>query len=119
MDASEPAVSVEALSAAVGGKQVLREVSFTVGQGKCLALVGESGAGKTMVCRALTGRLARIGAGDLGGSVLFDGIDLLRQPPAHWRKLYGRRIALVPQNSLVAGSGAARRPADQGDDPRA
>jgi oligopeptide/dipeptide ABC transporter ATP-binding protein len=96
----ELAVSIDALSVAVGGRPVLRDVSFTVGQGKCLALVGESGAGKTMVCRALTGRLARIGGRDLAGSVLFDGIDLLHQPAARWRELYGRRIALVPQNSL-------------------
>ncbi len=97
---SKPAVSIDALSVAVSGRQVLRDVSFSVDQGKCLALVGESGAGKTMACRALTGRLARIGASDLGGSVLFDGIDLLHRPADQWRALYGRRIALVPQNSL-------------------
>ncbi len=55
-----------------------------------------------MVCRALTGRLARIGARGLGGSVRFDGTDLLAQSPEQWRRLYGRRLALVPQNSLLS-----------------
>ena len=96
----DTAASIDSLSVAVGDRAVLRDVTFDVRAGACVALVGESGAGKTMVCRALTGRLTRIGARATGGSVWFEGLDLLRQPAAQWRQLHGRRIALVPQNSL-------------------
>ena len=95
-------LAVTDLSVAAGDRQLLRDVRFSVPAGGSLALVGESGAGKTMICRALTGRLTRIGARGLDGSVSFDGIDLLGQSPRQWRRLYGRRIALVPQNSLLS-----------------
>lgn len=97
---SQPLVMVEDLSVVVAGRQVLRDVRFNVAAGASLALVGESGAGKTMVCRVLTGRMNRIGAHAPGGSVRYGGVDLLNQSAAQWRRLYGRRIALVPQNSL-------------------
>jgi oligopeptide/dipeptide ABC transporter ATP-binding protein len=101
-DTAWGALDVTGLSVAVGDQQILRDVRFSIPAGGSLALVGESGAGKTMVCRALTGRLARIGARGQGGSVSFDGTDLLAQSPKQWRRLYGRRIALVPQNSLLS-----------------
>jgi len=93
-------LEVAGLSVAAGPRQILREVSFALAPGSCLGLVGETGAGKTMACRAVTGRLTRIGVRVLGGAVRYGGTDLLAQSPAQWRRLYGRRIGLVPQNSL-------------------
>jgi oligopeptide/dipeptide ABC transporter ATP-binding protein len=93
-------LEVTGLSVAARQRQILRDVSFALKPGSCLGLVGETGAGKTMACRAVTGRLAGIGVTVLGGTVRYSGIDLLAQSPAQWRRIYGRRIALVPQNSL-------------------
>jgi oligopeptide/dipeptide ABC transporter ATP-binding protein len=94
------ALAVDGLAVAAAGRPVLRDVCFRLEPGSCLGLVGETGAGKTMACRAITGRLTRIGVTVTGGSVRYGGTDLLAQSPAQWRALYGRRIGLVPQNSL-------------------
>jgi oligopeptide/dipeptide ABC transporter ATP-binding protein len=94
------ALTVTGISVWVGPRQILRDVNVSVEPGECVGVVGETGAGKTMLCRAISGRLIRIGGRAPEGSVTFDGIDLLRLSAPQWRDLYGRRIGLVPQNSL-------------------
>jgi len=94
------ALTVTGLAVSVASRQILRDVNITVEAGECLGVVGETGAGKTMLCRAISGRLTRIGGHAPEGSVTFDGVDLLHQSAPQWRALYGRRIGLVPQNSL-------------------
>ncbi len=91
------------LSARVGGRQVelLRDVSFSVERGKVLGLVGESGAGKSMIGRLIAGHTPP-GFEVTRGRVLFDGIELLAQKPDAWRALLGRRIAFIPQEPLTA-----------------
>jgi peptide/nickel transport system ATP-binding protein len=97
---SSPLVSVENLSVALAGRDVVRNVSFSIPAGGALALVGESGSGKTVTARVLTGLLSRIGGVVTAGSAKFDGIDLAHADAPTWRRLRGRRIALVPQASL-------------------
>ena len=97
---AEPLVSVDKLSVAIGAVQVLREVTFSIPRGSAFALVGESGSGKTVTSRVLTGTIGRIGGLVTGGSVRFDGQDLVGTDARAWRELRGRRIALVPQASL-------------------
>ncbi|MEO0822055.1 MAG: ATP-binding cassette domain-containing protein, partial [Pseudomonadota bacterium] len=60
-----------------GGDIVLpvRDATFEVAAGETLALVGESGCGKSMTCLALAGLLPRR-AGVTGGAVVLDGVDL-------------------------------------------
>jgi peptide/nickel transport system ATP-binding protein len=80
---------------------VLRGVSLEVEPGEVRGLVGESGAGKSMMGRAVLGLLpdrARID----GGSILFEGRDLLGMPEAERRALLGRRIALIPQDPMTS-----------------
>lgn len=48
-------IEVKGISKAFGGKTVLKDVSFTVKKGECVALTGESGAGKTTIMRILAG----------------------------------------------------------------
>ena len=96
----ESALVVDGLSVQVRGRPVLRDVSLRVPRGRAIGIVGETGSGKTMTCRAITGRLNRIDAHSTAGTVTYDGIDLTNADSAQWRRLYGRRIALVPQNSL-------------------
>jgi peptide/nickel transport system ATP-binding protein len=80
---------------------VLRGVSLTVEPGEVRGLVGESGAGKSMLGRAVLGLLpanARIES----GSIAFEGRDLLAMREPERRSLLGRRIALIPQDPMTS-----------------
>ena len=54
------ALRVEDLRIAIGGRTLVDGVSFAVEPGECVALVGESGAGKSLTARALLGLLPRV-----------------------------------------------------------
>ena len=91
------------LTAQVDGKSVdvLRDISFSVARGQVLGLVGESGAGKSMIGRLIAGHTPP-GFEVSHGQVLFDGMELLALKPKQWRALLGRRIAFIPQEPLTA-----------------
>jgi peptide/nickel transport system ATP-binding protein len=74
----------------------IRALSFDLPPGKILGLVGESGAGKSMVGRAIA-QLLPAGFAITSGSLLFEGEDLLRMAPGARRALLGRAIAFIPQ----------------------
>jgi peptide/nickel transport system ATP-binding protein len=95
------ALRIENLHVAIGAANVLRGVNLCIEAGEVRGLVGESGAGKSMVGRAIFGLLparARISA----GSICFEGCDLLAMPERERRGLLGRRIALIPQDPMTA-----------------
>jgi peptide/nickel transport system ATP-binding protein len=80
---------------------LLRGVSLAVGPGEVRGLVGESGAGKSMIARAIFDLLpsaARI----TRGTVFFDGRDLLAMPERARRALLGAEIALIPQDPTTS-----------------
>ena len=79
----------------------IRELSFDLPPGKILGLVGESGAGKSMVGRAIA-QLLPPGFNVTAGSLLFEGDDLVRMAPARRRALLGRDIAFIPQAPMTA-----------------
>src|SRR5215510_9149960 len=85
-----------------GTAQVLDAVNLTVGRGRIMGLVGESGCGKTTLARAVLGILspnARIA----GGTIRFDGLDLIGMKRERLRRqVNGRRIAFVPQDPYSA-----------------
>jgi len=84
----------------IGSVDVLRDVSLTVDAGEAVGLVGETGSGKTMTVRAATGLLRPIGGRVAAGSVRVAGTDMTTAGDKQWRRLQGRRIALVPQSSM-------------------
>ncbi|MBS1905590.1 MAG: ABC transporter ATP-binding protein [Actinobacteria bacterium] len=97
----EPALRVEGLRIRIGGRILVDDVSFSVSPGECVALVGESGAGKSLTVRALLGLLpahAEVAAETLEA----DGVDARRLPEREWRTMRGARIALVSQDALVS-----------------
>ena len=98
-------LSAQSLSVALahGGQRVpvLREISFDLAPGRVLGLVGESGAGKSMIGRAIA-RLLPEGIEVSGGRLVFDGADLLTMPPTARRALLGREIAFIPQEPMTA-----------------
>jgi peptide/nickel transport system ATP-binding protein len=87
--------------------RLLRSVSLSVRQGEAHGLVGESGAGKSMIGKAIFGILPR--AVDVAeGAVRLDGQDLFALPEKARRLLVGRTAALIPQDPLTALNPAKR-----------
>ncbi|MGH2608716.1 MAG: ABC transporter ATP-binding protein [Tepidiformaceae bacterium] len=76
------------------------DVSFSLERGKVLALVGESGAGKTTAGMSIL-RLLPQEAEILSGEVSFEGADLLRMPEHDLRGLRGKRIAMIFQDPVA------------------
>lgn len=92
-----PLLRVEGLDVSYGGTQVVHDVSFSLDRGSSLAVIGESGSGKSTIARALLRLLPR----DLGrssGRVEFDGQEVLGLRERQFRRLRGRRLGLVPQD---------------------
>ncbi len=96
----ETVLAVEDLTVELNGYEALTGVTFGVGRGRRLGVVGETGSGKTLTTRALTGLLGRIDANVVRGSVRFGELDLARADERAWRPIRGRRIGLVPQSSM-------------------
>jgi peptide/nickel transport system ATP-binding protein len=98
-------LSVHDLHVAIGYRQnaanVLRGASLEVGAGEVRGLVGESGAGKSMLGRAVLGLLPA-NAVITAGTILFEGRDLVAMPEPERRGLLGRRIALIPQDPMTS-----------------
>jgi oligopeptide/dipeptide ABC transporter ATP-binding protein len=74
-------------------------VSFTVAPGECRAIVGESGAGKSMTALAIMGLLPR-GVRVTGGDVVVVGRSVTGLPEAEYRRLRGKSVAMVFQDPL-------------------
>ncbi len=76
-------------------------ISFTLGGGEILGLVGESGCGKSMtalsIMRLLPDRISRT-----SGRVLFDGRDLLRLSEGEMQKVRGREISMIFQEPMTS-----------------
>jgi len=94
-------LTVEGLKVAIGGANVLRGISLEVEPGEVRGLVGESGAGKSMLGRAVLGLLPA-NATILSGHITFEGRDLLAMREVERRGLLGRRIALIPQDPMTS-----------------
>lgn len=83
------------------GAPILRNVSLDVAAGQVMGLVGESGAGKSMIGKAVLGTLPL--AMDIrGGQIVLAGIDLQTLKAAERRRLIGATAALIPQDPLTA-----------------
>jgi peptide/nickel transport system ATP-binding protein len=92
---------IQDLHVQIGGTPILRGVSLALEPGRVLGLVGESGAGKTMVSRVVLG-IQPANARVTAGHVEFEARDITRLDEHQRRHLLGREIALVPQNPMTA-----------------
>jgi peptide/nickel transport system ATP-binding protein len=96
-------LSIQGLQVAIGkganSANVLRGVSLEIAPGEVRGLVGESGAGKSMLGRGVLGLLPA-NAAITAGTIRFEGRDLLAMREPERRGLLGRRIALIPQDPM-------------------
>lgn len=98
-------------NAGTGTTEIVKGVDFTVRKGEVLALIGESGSGKTTIALSLLG-YTRQGCAFAGGSVRVAGTDVLSLDEAGRRSLRARTVAYVAQ-SAAAGFNPARTLMDQ------
>ncbi len=93
-------LTVTDLAIELGDFEPVRNVMFAVAPGACLGLVGETGCGKSMTCRAIVGLLHRTGARVSRGQIIFQGTDLAKLRRNGWHQVRGHGISFVPQSSM-------------------
>ncbi|WP_416409302.1 dipeptide ABC transporter ATP-binding protein [Agrobacterium rosae] len=91
-----PLLTVENLGVSYGQQEVVHNVGFEIRRGESLALIGESGSGKSTIAKAVL-RLLPNGAAATG-KVVFDRQDILALPERRFRPYRGREIGFVPQD---------------------
>lgn len=85
-----------------GGEiQAVRDVSLSLNQGEILAIVGESGCGKSVLCKTIMKLLPDI-ARIKSGSIVVNGADITRYGERDMRKLRGKLFSMVFQDPLTA-----------------
>ncbi|PJF09306.1 ABC transporter ATP-binding protein [Pseudorhodobacter sp. MZDSW-24AT] len=83
-----------------GTVHAVRNVSFYLDRGETLAILGESGSGKSVSSSAIMDLIDMPPGKITSGEIWFDGQDLLRMPASARREINGRRIAMIFQDPL-------------------
>lgn len=99
-------LSVEGLVVTYGAIHALRGVSFQVGRGEIVALIGANGAGKSTTLNAISG-VVEIRE----GSIIFEGVDLRRIPP---HEIVRTGICQVPEGRRVFSGMSVRENLEMG-----
>ena len=86
---------------AAGEVQAVRDVSFSLAAGEVLAIVGESGCGKSALCKAVMRLLPR-NASIKAGSIVADGMDITACRERDMQKLRGKLFSMVFQDPMTA-----------------
>ncbi|MCU4179793.1 ABC transporter ATP-binding protein [Bosea sp. BH3] len=100
-------LKVEATTDAGRRVEIIKGVSFEIAQGEIVALIGESGSGKTTIALTLLG-YTRTGCRITGGSVRVDGRDMAGLPEKERQKVRGVTVSYVPQSAAAAFNPAQR-----------
>ena len=84
-----------------GAVDAVRGVSFAIGRGETVGILGESGSGKSVSVGAVMGLLDSPPA-RIGGEIRYGGVDLLRAPVRETRRIHGDRVAMINQDAVTA-----------------
>ncbi|MDG1257999.1 MAG: ABC transporter ATP-binding protein [Paracoccaceae bacterium] len=99
-------LEVENLEIAVSTQRnllpVVQGVSFTVDENETLGIVGESGCGKSLTSLAIMGLLGTSPVRITGGSIHFDGMNLLALSEGERRVIMGNRMAMIFQEPMTS-----------------
>jgi oligopeptide/dipeptide ABC transporter ATP-binding protein len=99
-------LEVENLEIAVSARgkllPVVQDISFSVDDNETLGIVGESGCGKSLTSLAIMGLLGGTTVRINGGSIRFDGMDLLTLPEKDRRAIMGNRMAMIFQEPMTS-----------------
>lgn len=91
------------LKATRGIVKAVRDISFQIEQGETVAIVGESGCGKTMTCMSIMNLFARNnGYIDPETRIIFDGQELTHLPEKSMQKIRGVKIGMIFQDPVKA-----------------
>ena len=82
-------------------KQALFDISFLLQKGKMLALVGESGCGKTMSAMSILNLIPKT-AEITSGEIIFEGKNILKNTQKEMQNIRGKKIALIPQDPMTS-----------------
>ncbi|MDT3378401.1 ABC transporter ATP-binding protein [Labrys portucalensis] len=85
---------------AMGVVKAVRNVSYHLDRGETLAILGESGSGKSVSSSAIMNLIDMPPGRIASGEILLDGADLLKMPARERREVNGRRIAMIFQDPL-------------------
>ena len=83
-----------------GTTRAVDDISFSLEKGEIVGVVGESGSGKSVTCHSILGLLPQPPARVEGGSVTFDGDELIGLDPLLLRAVRGRRISMIFQDPM-------------------
>ena len=84
-----------------GEVKAVNDISYNLEKGKAIGIVGESGSGKSVSASAIMRTIEKPGR-ILGGSITFDGIDLLALSKEEMRKLRGKEISMIFQDPMTS-----------------
>ncbi|MEI7239593.1 ABC transporter ATP-binding protein [Pectobacterium brasiliense] len=96
----KPLVDIQDLRVDFPGHQAVRGLNLTINAGETLALVGESGCGKSATALSLMRLVAE--PGTISGRILFDGQDLLTLPDRQMRQLRGNALSMIFQEPMTS-----------------
>ena len=93
-------LKVEGLSYSIGKAKLLDNINFQVDRGQTLAVVGESGAGKTLLAKLLLGIEPKVGVAS--GCINIDGENSRTFSDIQWQRVRGKQVGMVSQEPLSA-----------------
>lgn len=98
-------LKVENLFVEIGEKnervKAVRDVSFSLKEGEILAIVGESGCGKSILCKSIMGLLPKSGQ-IISGNILIEDKNIVTYTESRLRKLRGNYFSMILQNPMSA-----------------
>jgi len=100
MSPGSPILAIRDLAIEIRGRRLVDVTELSVTRGQIVGLVGESGAGKSLLLSSILGLLPADAT--IQGSILFDGTELRGAPNRLLRDVRGRRIAVVLQGARAA-----------------